>query len=276
VRHRLNPILILLLPSTPPDPVEADIAWIASGQFCEPETVLPLPDDTLLISNVCGFNKTGNGYLSLLDVNGKVINWRIVDALDAPLGMVFHKGRIHVVDRNRVKSFAWPGFSFLGESLLGTKVANDIAASPDGTLYISDTGAGRVMALAPNGEQNWLTSSISFDDANGIEYGPDDALYVGGKRLWRVHISTGRAETVGPGWLADIDGIEFEVDGTIQVTPVGGPLVRLKRNGGVDIFGGKAVSSANHGYAANANLALIPTGFDNTVIAIRLPNRDAH
>jgi len=30
------------------------------------------------------------------------------------------------------------------------------------------------------------------------------------------------------------------------------------------------VSSANHGYAPSLGLALIPTGFDNTVIAIRV------
>ena len=36
------------------------------------------------------------------------------------------------------------------------------------------------------------------------------------------------------------------------------------------------VSSANHGYAPNLGLALIPTGYDNQVIAIRIakPNGD--
>ena len=42
-----------------PDPGEADIAWVVTGEFCEPETVLPLPDNTLLVSNVCGIHATG-------------------------------------------------------------------------------------------------------------------------------------------------------------------------------------------------------------------------
>ena len=56
----------------------ADIAWVAQGEFCEPETVLPLPDDTLLVSNVCDFRKTGNGFLTVLDADGSTINWRIL------------------------------------------------------------------------------------------------------------------------------------------------------------------------------------------------------
>ena len=70
-----------------PEPLEADIAWVASGEFCEPETVLPLPDDTLLVSNVCGFSEPGNGFLSLRDAEGRVLEWRIVAGLVAPLGM---------------------------------------------------------------------------------------------------------------------------------------------------------------------------------------------
>ena len=56
-----------------PAPIEAEIAWIAEGKFCEPETVLPLPDDTLLVSNVCGFDQPGKGFLTLLSAEGKVI-----------------------------------------------------------------------------------------------------------------------------------------------------------------------------------------------------------
>lgn len=77
--------------------------------------------------------------------------------------------------------------------------------------------------------------------------------------------------TVGPEWLADIDGIEIEPDGTLQVTPVAGPLVRYRNDKDFEVLGGNGVSSANHGYAPRLNLVLIPTGFDNSVIAIRVP-----
>ena len=71
---------------TMPTPEQADVAWIAEGEFCEPETVLALPDDTLLVSNVCDFREQGNGFLTLLAGNGDVIAWKHVENLDAPLG----------------------------------------------------------------------------------------------------------------------------------------------------------------------------------------------
>jgi hypothetical protein len=37
----------------------------------------------------------------------------------------------------------------------------------------------------------------------------------------------------------------------------------------VEILAGEGISSANHGYSASLNLVLTPTGYDNSVIAIR-------
>jgi hypothetical protein len=118
----------------PPDPGEADIAWVATGEFCEPETVLPLPDNTLLVSNVCGIHATGNGFLTLLDANGQVLDWRKVEGLDAPLGMARLDAplgmarladRLYLVDNNRLKIFRWPGYELLETIELQTSVANE-------------------------------------------------------------------------------------------------------------------------------------------------------
>ena len=250
-----------------PEPEQADIAWIAEGDFCEPETVLPLPDDTLLVSNVCDFRTAGNGYLTLLDGDGEVVDWRIVDELDAPLGMAMVEDRIYVVDNNQIKVFRWPDFEWDSTIPLETSVANDIAVSEDHTIYVTDTARDEVIVIAEGMAPSILTGAASFGGANGIEIS-GETLYVGGDRLWHVDLDSGSVATIGPEWLADIDGIEFEPDGTLQVTPVGGPLVRL--GDAVQVLGGGGVSSANHGYSPSLGLALIPTGFDNTVIAVRV------
>jgi len=253
-----------------PDPQQADIAWVTEGDFCEPETVLPLPDDTLLVSNVCDFREAGNGYLTLLDADGRVINWRVHEGLDAPLGMALVDNLLHVIDNNQVKIFRWPGFELQTTIALDTTVANDIAVAHDHTLYITDTAQHKVVVVSPDLEHCVLTGKEQFKGANGIEIRDDD-LYVGGEHLWHVDLRDNTVTRTGPDWLADIDGIEIEVDGILQVTPVAGPLVRLATP--IEVIGGDGVSSANHGYAASLGLALIPTGFDNTVIAIRMNDR---
>jgi hypothetical protein len=250
-----------------PEPIPADIAWVAQGEFCEPETVLPLPDDTLLISNVCGFEQSGSGFLTLLDGDGSVIDWRIVDELDAPLGMALVNEQLYVIDDNRVRVFRWPGYEPLRTIALETAVANDIAVADDDWIYVTDSARGEVVAIGPDLEQSVLTGESQFPGANGIHINDDD-LWVGGGRLWHVDLVFGTVTTVGPRWVGGIDGIEQEVDGTLQVTPVAGPLIRMTSE--IEVYAGEGTSSANHGYSESLGLALIPTGFDNTVIAIRV------
>jgi sugar lactone lactonase YvrE len=262
-------VLAATLAGGMPEPRQADVAWIAEGEFCEPETVLQLPDDTLLVSNVCGFSETDNGFLSLLNAEGRAINWRIVEGLDAPLGMALVGDRLHVVDNNRVKVFRWPGYQLLETIELDTLVANDIAVATDGTLYVTDTAGHQVIVRLPDGRHSVLTGKPGFKGANGIEIA-GDVLYVGGARLWRVNLENESVTTIGPEWLTDIDGIEIEADGTLQITPVAGPLIRYRSDDDVEVLAGDGISSANHGYAASLKLVLIPTGYDNTVIAIRI------
>ena len=269
----LYPLLLLLfaqLSTGMPEPEKAEIAWTAEGEFCEPETVLALPDDTLLVSNVCDFRTAGTGFLTLLDANGEAVNWRVVDNLDAPLGMAIVDDLIYVVDSNTIRVLAWPGFEQQSMIALPTTVANDIAVSDDHIVYVTDTARGEVVVVAPEAEPALFLREAGFPGANGIEIRGTD-LYVGGERLWHVGLNDDTVTTIGPGWLTDIDGIEFEPDGTLQITPVGGPLVRLAET--IEVLGGDGVSSANHGYAPSLGLALIPTGFDNTVIAIRIGDR---
>lgn len=257
----------LVLPQQGPLPT--DIAWITSGQFCEPETVLPLPDDTLLVSNVCGFKEPGSGFLSLLDPDGSVRDWRVVEQLDAPLGMALWNERLFVIDMNRVKVFAWPKYELLETIELDTEVANDIAVAPDGTMYVSDTAGHKVIQIGNDGAQSVLAGSPRFKGANGVHV-DGDTLYVGGSRVWRVDLNSQLITLFGPDWLTDIDGIEMEPGGALQFTPVAGPLIRFCSEEKFEMLSGDGISSANHGYAANLGLALIPTGFDNTVVAIRI------
>lgn len=271
--HSLMPFVIAgQLAAGMPDAAQAEIAWVAEGEFCEPETVLPLPDDTLLVSNVCDFRTIGDGFLTLLDAEGNVIDWRVVNNLDAPLGMALVDDLLYVVDNNQVKVFSWPGFELRSTTALETKVANDIAVSRNHTIYVTDTAQHQVVVVADGAQRSILTGKAQFKGANGIEIRNDD-LYVGGEHLWHVDLEDNTVTKIGPDWLSDIDGIELEPDGTLQITPVAGPLIRL--DSPVEVLGGDAISSANHGYAANLGLALVPTGFDNTVIAIRVETRDS-
>lgn len=248
----------------------ADIVWTASDVFCEPETVIVLPDETLMVSNVCDYRTDGNGYLTRLHADGSVMQKRAVEGLDAPLGMAVAVNQLLVIDRNRLHRLSWPNLDTVAVENLPTSVANDVAVGPAGEVYITDTARGEVIVLGPGSANppSYLLGPGRFPGANGIAVS-ESFVYVGGERLWEVDLEKSTSRVVGPEELADIDGIEIEPDGVIQATPVGGPVVRLRDRVIVDVIGGEGISSANHGFAPTLGLILIPTGFDGTVIAVR-------
>ena len=141
--------------------------------------------------------------------------------------------------------------------------------SEGGVVYVTDTARHQVIRQSPDGTHSVLSGEARFIGANGIAL-DGERLFMGGARLWRVNLRNGSLTAIGPDWLADIDGVELEPDGTLQLTPVAGPLIRYRDEDAIQIFAGDGIRSANHGYSPSLQLAFIPTGFDNTVIAIRL------
>ena len=113
------------------------------------------------------------------------------------------------LDEFEQKIFDWPEYRLYKSIELDTAVANDLAVSSDGTVYITDTAKHQVIRILPDGTQSVVTGKAQFKGANGIAL-KDGNLYIGGERLWRVSLSDGSVETLGPDWLTDIDGIEAE------------------------------------------------------------------
>ncbi len=86
----------------------------------------------------------------------------------------------------------------------GPGECNDVAVGKDGTLYVSDTGAPRVLRLAPGSKklEVWATDA-RFDrkgsDTDGIAFGDDGQLYVntyGDSHLYRIPLEGKKAGRV--------------------------------------------------------------------------------
>lgn len=244
--------------------------WTHSDALCEPETALVLADGKILLSNVCGFATPATGYLSRLDHEGRLLEARFIDHLDSPLGMALHEQLLLVVDSNTVRCFELDTKTPCGQVALPSKVANDIAVASDGRVFVTDTAGGKVYHYTRGVDEVPIALAQEFAGANGIAV-DGETLWVGGERLWQYSLETGVRETVGPDWLGDIDGIELEAGGAVQVTPVDGPVVRLNDGQVESVRGVQGAGSANHGYSPHTGQAIIPTGFDNRVVAFEMP-----
>jgi sugar lactone lactonase YvrE len=159
---------------------EAGELWRASG-FTTPESVIyDAANERLIVSNTDGrpADVAGNGNLSLLSMEGRVIarSWAI--GMDEPKGMAIHGDRLYVADITRihvvdletgkiVETVAPEGAVFL----------NDVTASASGEVYVTDMMSNAIYRYKDGTVELWLKDD-RLDMPNGI-LAADDCLIVG-------------------------------------------------------------------------------------------------
>jgi hypothetical protein len=115
-----------------------------------PESVLyDRAGDRYLVSNVNGapLARDNNGFISVLSPQGKVVarTWiaggRPGVVLDAPKGLAIKGNELFVADLSVVRVFDLTTGAPRGEiAVPGSTDLTDLAARPDGTLYVTDAG----------------------------------------------------------------------------------------------------------------------------------------
>lgn len=275
---------------------DAEPATITVTGFDTPESVLhDTAADVYLVSNINGDPgaKDSNGYISRVSPDGDVLERRWIDGaaagveLHAPKGMAIVGDTLFVTDIDVVRLFdratgerlaTWP--------VSGATFLNDLAVSPEGVLFVSDTGI-RITAegISPTG-----TDAIYRFTANGtpepvLEEGVTavNGLAVWNERLYAVAFNTGAIFAIDeegvredypplPG--ADLDGIEVLPDGGMLISDWETGGVYLSDANGVAELILEAESPADIGYDAARNRVLVPGFTTNVVLIHSLPAKD--
>jgi len=281
-----------------PVPTSGAMKMLAVDGFLTPESVFhDSAQDIYFVSNINGSPtaKDNNGFISRVRPDGAVENLKFIEGgkggvtLNAPKGLAVSGDTLWVADIDAVRSFnAKTGAPLDSVSLatLGAVFLNDIAITPTGALYITDTG-------------------IRFDDVGAVQHpGPDRVFRVGPDRQVTVAV---RGDTLGRpnGIILDPVGkrfivVEFGGKSILSWKPGDrAPTVIAKGPGGFDgvvLAGGKILvsswtdstvssyetgqevkvvtgvpSPADIGYDAKRNRLLIPVFTANRVEIWQLP-----
>ena len=193
-------------PAAPPAPARVAVA----EGFSTPESVLwDAEQQVWFVSNINGSAsvKDGNGFISRLNRDGAVENLHFIDGgkngvvLNGPKGLAMVGDTLWVADIDAVRGFNKKTGAPVASVEFGkqAKFLNDVAASPDGTLYITDTGA-------------------QFDDKGTMTHpGPDRIFKVSGRKV------TIAAEGA---WLSAPNGITWnQTSGRFILAPFGGTAI---------------------------------------------------
>ena len=164
--------------------------WETPSDFKVPESVCFDPvNQVLYVSNINGkpTEKDGNGFISIVSLEGEIIELEWISGLHAPKGMGIFGGKLYVTDIDRVaeidigsgsivKFYDFPGSQFL----------NDIDIDQKGAVYISDMRATSIYRIYNGKQELWLDDEI-LTGPNGL-FVEGEVLLIGCKKIVRADI----------------------------------------------------------------------------------------
>jgi hypothetical protein len=275
----------------PPKPTGPQPVLKFTGDFLKPESAVYDADgDRYLLSNIngVGLAKDNNGFVSVLSPEGQVTNLKWIEGgknkvkLDGPKGMVIVKGLLYVSDITVVRMFDLKTGAPKGDiPVPGSTSLNDIAAAPDGKIYVSDTakklGAdGKTMEPNGNdslyviekGKARTLAKRTELGSPNGILWTDKGLVAVTNDdsgEIYRLD-DKGKRQDVTKLPAGKLDGLLALGDSLLVTSWASNSVYRGKLGGTFEVLLSDVKSPADIGYDTKRGRLLLPLLTENTVV----------
>jgi len=264
------------LPSTP-----------SLAQVWESDTLLRTPESVLYdqerqIIYVANVNmdpwvKDGNGFISKMDLEGNIIDLAWVTDLHGPKGMGILNNSLFVADIDQVIEIDIESSEIVNRYQVdGTPTLNDITVG-DGVIYVSGSDSNKVFELK-DGSVTELMSG-DFGRPNGLYYEPERLLMLtsNSSTLKSINLETGETTDL-VGELGHGDGIVPIGNGDYLASSWRGEVFYIDASNwdAIQLLDTEAaeINAADIDYITASNLLLVPTFFDNRVVAYELMMND--
>jgi sugar lactone lactonase YvrE len=257
--------------------------------FSTPESVLyDDAADRYLVSNIEGkpWEADGKGYIAELSPDGKVTNPKFIAAgtkdvkLNAPKGMAIVQGVLYVTDITTVRKFDAKTGAPKGEiPIAGTSFLNDIAAAPDGRIFVSDTGikanfepsGADAVYVIDKGKAKPLAKAKDLGGPNGLLPVANGLLVVsfGSGELYRLD-EKGARQDITKLPEGGLDGITLMGDNLLISSWTAKAVFRGKLGGKFESVIPNVESPADIGYDTKRSRVIIPRFMSNAVEAYEI------
>jgi len=268
--------------------------WTLSGDFASPESAYyHAGSNSIFVSSINGqiLEKDGNGFISRLSPDGKMVSSKWVTGLNAPKGIRSVGDTLWVTDIDEVVSIDIASAKITARVKVdGAQFLNDLATALDGTVYASDSNLARIYAVKDGKSSVFVEGAEQVDVPNG--------LLVEGTRLilGTIGVAGGRGRGTGRGAgpppsghlyafdvttkkrtqlttdaVGGIDGIESDGRSGLLITDViGARLLHVAPSGQTQVLAKFSGGGADFGYIGTKRIAVVPFLNANTVSAYDL------
>jgi len=222
-----------------------------------------------------------DGFVSLIKPDGTVHTSKWIGVtrdgltLNDPLGSAIAGNTLYIADINTIRRFGLAtGTPGAATEIPGATILNGIAATADGTVYVSNTREPeRIYKIAPNGTVSTFADGAPLALPNGVAMDTDGNIVV-------VNIGTKDVITYNPAGQvvrteqaaeSGNDGVVVTADGTKYTSSVRyGSVSRIRRGQPAEVIATGIPSAASMCYDSRQNQLVIPLNPHNALAFIPL------
>ncbi|REH48909.1 hypothetical protein C7448_105192 [Tenacibaculum gallaicum] len=195
-------------------PFQLEKDWELEGLKNPESVVFDTSNQVLYVSNINGAptDKDGNGFISKISLEGKLLELEWLKGFDAPKGLTIYKGKLYTTDINTIVEIDIATKQVQRFTAKDATFLNDIVADKKGNVYASNTfGFSGIYKLPVKGKRRvelWLKND-SLNMPNGLLIEKNNLIAAG----WGMDLDPKTFATKTPGRLVKINlktkNIEF-------------------------------------------------------------------
>lgn len=258
--------------------------WALDGLSTPESVVLDEEKGELYVSNIAGepTGKDGNGFLSRVSTDGKMLEAEWVTGLDAPKGLALDGSTLYVTDIDRLVAVDVASGEISNSwQAEGAQFLNDPAVDDNGRVFVSDMAKSAIYVLDGDKFSVWLEdkglkhpNGLKVEDGKlivaawGEELQPDFSTTVPG-HLLAIDLERKEISPVGSGEpIGNLDGLEPDGEGNWIATDwIAGVVLRIRPDGNSEQLLDLSQGSADLEYLEGDGVVVIPMMMDNRLVA---------
>lgn len=220
---RIPIILLIFIPQLALAEANLRELWSIKGVFSSPESAVYDPQrKQIYMSNVNGYAKDGNGFISRISASGELLELKWLDGLNSPTGITIHMDHLYVVDYDEllVIDLDTKEVILRAASPDAKPALNDVVVSPTGDAFVSGSASSSIYLLRDTQLEVWQHDPGLLRLANGL-FVDGERLVVGGASWLAFDIATRQQQaafTLTGFKIADFDGITQDGCGNFIVS----------------------------------------------------------
>lgn len=227
------------------------------------------------IGNVPPNEKDGDGSISIISKEGKIISKNWVTGINAPKGMNYFNDKLYVADIDEIVKVDIPTGIIEKKYLIkDSEFLNDLDIDVNGDIYVTDSKGDKIYKLANEEVSLWL--DLKNINPNGILVEHNRILVVSSSKGDFISIdkTTKKLNVIATGIVGG-DGIVPIKNGYL-VSAWQGQIFFVDNNSkGMDAVKildtqEKKLNSADMSIIIEENILLVPTFFGNKVVAYKI------